>query len=197
MRLINITSYSIGPAKAIAFKDRKGDMYFNIRHGGIGGSSYYCSISVHKDLGQPADMGETMQMTQQNYTLIPIYDKKNERFKKDRKGNSVYYVTEDNINDHRNDYVALWDIPNKLYKDVKYTIIGKATVLAEGSKAIVRDDITYTSPSPILEILGPCKLFWSAKTMDGMYTGQEIEFDGKDWTCGNVEFKDGPWVAAE
>lgn len=187
MRIVTLTAYSLRPAVAVAFRNNKEDMYFNIKHGGIGHASHVYSMGIDKSLGRPTSMDERLTLTKTSYVILPIVDKKTGVQKKDRNNNPVFYITHDTVNDHTNEYVVLWEIPNKRYTNVKYTLDGDAHVIAEGSHGKRREINGFHSPSPIIEVSGPCKLSWSAVTQDGRNIEQTILFDNDSWSIGSVE----------
>lgn len=160
-------------------------MFYNIKHGGQGENLFMYTIGLNKKLFSPEAMSDTIELDDNTYILLPVYvDKKH---KQDSKGNYLYFISIDHMDNHKEDYIILWEIPNKLYTEVTYTINGDASELGSGISGRSRGSTNYTSPSPVLEIYGECELCWTGVNANGIKHKQIISFKNGDWNIGAIK----------
>ena len=187
MKIKKLTTNLLLPVKAdvVANKNKdKNSIYYNIKHGGRGDGLFTYTIGVDKRLFKPTNTDDRLEFIDENYILLPIYE--NNVRKQDSKGNYLYFISTDGMEDHKNDYLLLWEIPNKFYMDVKYEINGDVKLIGEGSLGRTRGITSYTSPAPVLEIYGNCELSWSGLSEDGNLYKQRVTFKNGMWNIGQL-----------
>jgi len=190
MKILKITASVIKPVKAVTVRSRNvnkpDDLHYNVKFGSMGSDLWVYSMGVDRKLFKPKDAGDVLELTDDNYVLIPI--KNNGDAIKDRKGNDIYYITVDHTEDHRKDTIALWEIPSRNYQNVEYTADGEVRVLGYGLTGKTRGSIKYISPAPVLEVMGDCVLKWTGIDKNNKEVSQTITYtsDGK-WEIGLIK----------
>lgn len=175
MRILTLTSEGIGNAVATIFKN-KDTIHFNIKHGSSGRDLHVWSCGMDKKYFNPAKhQSSTFELTDDNYVLLPV--RKNGEQLKDKNNNNIYSVSIDNVKNHKKDIILIWEIPNNKYTSVVFTINGDVSLLGEGVIGKTRNGVDYTSPAPVLEIFGVCKLTWSGIDEHNNTVGGVIEYD--------------------
>ena len=143
---------------AVAHKDKNDNLFYNIKHGEIGGVLWQYSIGVSKEIALPITHEDTIELNSNNFIVLPIYKNKNKV--KDNLGNDLYYVTADIANAGKDGKLVLWSIPNKNLVDVSFKVSGGANVLGNGFTGSSRSSDDKKVPSPVVEILGHSVLQW-------------------------------------
>jgi hypothetical protein len=161
-------------------RKKSNNLYFNIRHGSMGLWVYILSLDAV--YFKPKQDDQSLELTGDNYILLPI--KKNGEVAKDNNGNTIYSLTIDEMQNHKKDIILFWEIPNRFYTDINIKLSGMVVKLGEGSTGRIRDGVPYTSPAPVLEIVGDCKLEWTGLDKEGKTVGQVINYIYADenWT---------------
>ncbi len=184
MKVIVVGSVTTRDVKTtIVGSDNK--KYHNVKHGSYERGFWAYSIGVSKKLCNPDVDKEPMSLTDDNYKLIPI--KRDGNPVVDKKDNIMYYLADDMSDEHRDDYLVLWNIPNACYRDVKYEFTGNVNEIGKGYNGKIRDNTQYISPSPVLEVVGPAVLRWSGITLNGDTVKQKIVFDNSNWIIEPIE----------
>lgn len=183
MKIGKLTTKALFTVKPTIYS-KKNNRYFNIRHGSVGDGLHTYTIGIDKYMHKPELGEEAPELTNDDYTLIPIYNGREQV--KDSKDQYMYYLSRDDVDEHKSDYIILWEIPNKFYREIKYEIIGNVKVLGEGTIGKYRDGIDFISPAPVLEIYGPCELSWTA-IRDNKKFIHTSKFDGNSWNVGTIE----------
>ena len=193
MRLLRLTSLGCKPMEATIYrkKDKDGGIkkYYNIRHGSIE-SGFKTFLSLLDSRVYPVNEDENpLILDKDTYTIRPYTKVTDPNY-----GNTVYLVSESNTLSTKNDIILFWEIPNSYYTNVSYNIEGNARVIGSGSIGKIRVEGKFESPSPVVEIIGNCKLSWSAYSKNNGVTKhieQHIEYDYIDmkWNIGIVEEK--------
>ncbi|MCI4435726.1 MAG: hypothetical protein JHC33_02800 [Ignisphaera sp.] len=183
MRLVRLELYGVVPVVATPFKNKRNNrLYYNIQHG-IKDTThnsktwkYVCELRINDFI--PENESDTISLSNNNYTFKPV--RHNGETVKDLKGNNVYIVGINNAATDKNDVIVFWEIPNKYYTDVKYTITGDCSIIGLGVNGKERDGKIYTSPAPVVEVLGDCILYWSGKTENNTIITQTIKYNHKN-----------------
>lgn len=183
MRLVRLELYGVVPVVATTFKNKHNNrLYYNVQHGikdtthRVADSKtwrYGCELRINDFL--PENESDTISLADNNYTFKPI--RFNGETVKDLKGNIVHIIGINNAATDRNDVIVFWEIPNKYYTDVKHTITGECSIIGLGINGKERDGKIYTSPAPVVEILGDCTLTWSGKTENNTLITQTIKYN--------------------
>ncbi len=169
-------------AKTVNIKPT-GATHFNIRHGSASEGLHDYIIYMDRRYFKPEDNITEKILNDDDYILKPVY--KNNIHIQDRKDNYSYTLSRDEVEDHKKDYIILWEIPNKFYSDVKFDVSGNAIILGTGYSGRVRDGKVYSSPAPVLEVYGTATLEWSGIRDDKLYK-QIITFKDDQWNIGQV-----------
>ena len=169
-------------AKTVNIKPT-GATHFNIRHGSASEGLHDYIIYMDRRYFKPEDNVTEKVLNDDDYILKPVY--KNNIHIQDRKDNYSYTLSRDEVEDHKKDYIILWEIPNKFYSDVKFDVSGNAIILGTGYSGRVRDGKVYSSPAPVLEVYGTTTLEWSGIRDDKLYK-QIITFKDDQWNIGQV-----------
>lgn len=189
MKIIKLNAASIDKVRAHVNKKRgTGEKYLSIKHGSSGFWIYYIMLS--KNFFTLENEEDPLELKGDDYVLKPI--KKNGNVIKDSKGNIVYCLEKDYMENHKKDNLVFWEIPNKYYTNVKHEISGMAKEIAVGIVGKERDGVAFSSPAPIIEVLGDCVLSWTGKNEHGDTIQQYIKYDymSNTWDIGVVEKKD-------
>lgn len=180
MRILRLANFKIQPAVASLHKN-KNKYYFNLRHGTKGTHFWRWSMGLDYRHFKPVKSDTEYVLDNDNYIIEPI--KRNGNILEDKAGNVMYNISVDTMSTHKKDILLLWDIPNKNFINVTYSIKGMCSVIGEGSVGRVRSEQAYKSPSPVIEILGDSILYWSGVGADGKKYSQTIKYDyaEKNW----------------
>jgi len=174
MRILKLVDYKFIPVEPVVYTNKRNDSkYYNLIHGTKGVSTWKWSCSL--DINYFTVNDQPFTMDGDDYVLIPIRGVGGS-IKKDIKGNAYYMLSKDNTYTHRKDILLLWEIPNKNYSDVKYTIVGDSEVLGSGCNGRIRGEKRYLSPAPIIEIFGDTTLTWSGVDTSGRTHSQTITY---------------------
>jgi len=187
MKIKKLTTSVLLPVTAdvIANKNKEDTaLFYNVKHGSRGEGLFTYTIGVDKRLFKPTNSNDKLSFDDNNYILLPIYDKK--QHKKDSKNNYLYFISTDRMEEHKNDYIVLWEIPNRFYTDVSYDISGDVKLIGEGSLGRSRGSNIFTSPAPVLEVYGNCKLEWSGHDSKSTVYSQVITFKDGLWNIGKL-----------
>ena len=106
---------------------------------------------------------------------------------KDKLGNVRYIIEDDPTDAFKNDTIIFMEIPNLNYKDVKYEIKGRATVLAKAFVGKERDEVVSKSPALVIEVTGDFNLSYTAKDQLGNDVSGEFKYD---YNNGSFTLKD-------
>lgn len=188
MKIIRLTHLIALPATAIAIKNTRKDpavLYYNIKHGSKGRNFVMHTTSINAKLAVPNDEDDILELKGDNYVMRPSY--KANKVCKDVVGNVIYNINVDTLENHRRDIICYWEIPNKNYIKVNYTISGEIVELGKGESGKDRGDITFKSPSPVLEITGDGKLSWCATDDKGDVYTQDIHVDIDAEFCFDIQ----------
>jgi len=191
LKVIKLTGILIEPAVASATKFKNSDkVYYTLYNGSIGKDLWCYKIGLDYRYFKPENDSDVLKLTDNNYFLRPVY--KDNEIVKDRLGNPMYALTIDHMDNHKNDVLLLWEIPNRYnYSNIKYKIDGIATELAIGYTGKVRSEVIYKTPSPIIEITGDVILSWTAEDDEHIYS-QTIKYSYADsnWDISPTTIKD-------
>lgn len=173
MRIIKLTGINSSPAIATVHRNHKSDnMYFNIKHGSQGENLWVYSCELNKSHFAPSALADELKLDNDNYVIIPV--KKNGSVVKDKKDNTLYMITIDHNQNHKQDMLIFWEIPNVNYTEVTYKITGMANDIGHGWSGKERGEICFKSPAPVIEIYGNATLEWSGLDRDGNNIKQTI-----------------------
>lgn len=178
--------YSFKPAAAIVKSNKDGQLYYNLRIGGTGTGNTRYHIGIDKNISKPETLNDLLVLDKNNYVIVPTIDRSTKKQKRDFNDNPIFYITKNNMKDHVHDYLVLWEIPNKFYTSVDYTVNGNVYVLAKVKQCKLRNDKRYESPALVLEVVGQCSLSWKAVDECNNTIQQKIYFDGNHWQLGDV-----------
>lgn len=190
MKILKLSHIDIGTAKAVPTNDIKnGKIYFNLTHGTVGKQLWMWLASLDYKFFKPEEHTGTLELVGDDYVIRPIY--KHGKMLKDKKGNVHYSISKDQMTNHTNDVLLLWEIPNYGCANISYTTNGMVSVLGEGSTGRERGKDTLSAPAPILEIYGDATLTWTGSNTNKSYT-QTIKYDihKKSWDIKPVETKE-------
>lgn len=188
MKIVRLTLYGVAPVVASTFVNKhNNNLYFNVQHGIKDTSNQAATASTWKyacelktaDFKPIADT-DTCLLAGDTYTFEPV--RSNGKPVKDAKGNIIYIIGINNAATDKNDIILFWEIPNKYYRDIQYTYVGECSLVGFGINGKERDGHMYTSPAPVIEILGDVVLTWSAKTDNNTHITQTITYDHKNGT---------------
>ncbi len=185
MKIISLGSQGLKKVKTVVITSKSNAKYHNVRHGSHQSGFWAYTLGVSNRLHKVNDDEDKVELIDDNYILLPI--KRNGKQIIDGRGNGMYYLDSDNIDEHTNDYIVLWNIPNNFYKDVKYEVSKNVLELGVGFSGKVRGDDIYISPSPLLEVTGNAVLRWTGVDKDGNKLKQVIKFNGDIWTVGDID----------
>lgn len=184
MRIRKLTTNLLLTVRAKTIINRSNNSkHFNIRHGSASEGLHDYIIYVDSRYFKPETDETERLFDRDDYILKPVY--KNDIHIQDRKDNYSYTLSMDDVEDHKKDYIILWEIPNKFYTEVKYEIKGNALILGMGHSGRVRENKLYSSPAPVLEVYGSTTLEWSGIRDDTLYK-QIITFKDDQWIIGQV-----------
>lgn len=176
MRVIILSELKTTPAIAQVYHNKtKGQLYYNIRHGAPGVNFGYWLGMISPSVAIPKDINDILTMDDDSYTLSA--HRKNGETVTDKLGNVTYTINKDFSSMHKNDTLLLWEIPNKEYVDVRYSISGNAKEIGIGYNGKDRGDVVYKSPAPVVEVYGKAILAWTAINVDGEMQTQTIHID--------------------
>lgn len=176
MRLQKLTSLKILPVVAQVHKNKTNNsLYYNIKHGTHGEGLWMYSCGLYKPYFTPENEGDKLEMKDDNYIIKPV--KKDNVILRDKKKNVVYNITIDLSETHKKDIIVFWEIPNKNYLEVSFKVSGLATLLGEGISGKERGEVLYSSPAPVIEVLGDCELYWTGKDIENKNISQTIKYD--------------------
>jgi len=91
--------------------------------------------------------------------------------RKDIKGNGYYVISKDSDDIHKLDVLLFWTIDPSLI-DVDYGTKGFGKILGHGCVS-EKENIV---PSPVIEIYGDCKIYYSGITIDGVKVKVTYEY---------------------
>jgi hypothetical protein len=175
MKIIRLTHLIAMPATAMPFRNPRKNpspLYFNIKHGSKGKSFWMHTTSINVRVAQPTTETDVLELKGDHYIIRPSY--KDGLPIKDAYKNTIYNISSDNLETHKNDILCYWEIPNKNYIEVTTEITGEIAELGRGYTGKDRNDRTYKSPAPVLEITGSGRLYWEAIDDKGDKYSQEI-----------------------
>jgi hypothetical protein len=176
MRILNLNTFGVSNAIAKAmFNKKNAKLYFNIILGFRGYEYKMYTLYLSQRHFKAKKSMEELELKDNNYILQPI--KINGELQKDTHNNPIYCIYCNDVNNYKKDIILIWEIPNKLYTNVKYEIKGDVTKLAEASYGQERDGVNYISPIPVLEIFGDCELTWSGIDKHSVKVGQIIKYN--------------------
>jgi len=191
MRILKLTGNIISPAIAAATKFKNSDkMYYTLHIGSIGKDLWCYKIGLDFRHFKPKDSTDILTLSGSNHFIKPIF--KNNEIIKDAMGNDMYVITIDHMDNHKNDILLLWEIPNKYnYTNIQYKLEGFVSELAIGYTGKVRSSLISKTPAPVLEITGDCSFSWSAEDDKSTYE-QHIKYSyaEKEWEINPIEIKD-------
>lgn len=188
MRILKLDALNTSPMVATIYS-KNSKVYYNIKHGDTGYESKPLSYGIDKKILDPKlNKNEPfILLNKSNYTIKPIY-KKNIGKVQDTNGNDIYLVSADNNNSHVEDILLFWEIPNKNYKNVIYTLNGDCTKLGQSITKKERGNDTFITPAPVIEIFGECVLMWSGDSQDNKNVSQVIKiYKENDKLIFNIE----------
>ena len=176
MKVLKLTGNLIETAKATATKFKNSDkFYFTLHHGSIGTDLWCYKLGLDYRYFKPNSSSDSLKLSNNEYFIKPVY--RDSKIVKDKFGNPMYTLTVDYMDNHKNDVLLLWEIPNKYnYTNIEYKIDGLATEIAKGYTGKVRAEVIGKTPAPILEITGDVILSFTAEN-DDYYFSQTIKYD--------------------
>jgi len=169
MKIVRINTNITSPAIAEVYINNKTDrLYYNLTHGTMGDSLWKWVAMLDASKFRPAGINDTLTLTGNDYNIVPIKKDKN-NYLKDNVGNMVFKITTDTSEEHKNDLLVLWDIPNKKYDNIFFNLYGLVDTIGMGKNGKVRESSTISTPAPILEVQGESEFTWVAKKGDSYY----------------------------
>lgn len=166
-----LTAFITEPVVAkVYFHKKNSKQYYNVKHGSSSKNAnndsdlWSYSFGLAKNHFPVQDDVPELLLEGDDYIITTV--KVNGESIKDKKGNVLYNISKDDNDVHKKDIILLWEIPNKNYIDVKYVAEGTCTILGEGISGKERGDVIYSSPAPVIEILGDVTLTWSGRYFD-------------------------------
>ena len=179
MKLVKLVNGTVAEVTARLTKpNRSGRRFYKITHGSFAHGLHAWILPLAQAIfGKQDDgvEGSEKVLTEDSYVLQPIIVK--DKHITDINGQKKYRITRDNLLDHKKDVLLFWEIPNNYYTHVKYNISGSCAKIAEGKSGRNRNGKQYTSPFPVIEIMGDCTLTWSAKdTINNREISQTISY---------------------
>lgn len=191
MKILKLTAYTLAPVEPVVYRTKNNVSYYNIVVGTRDINHKRYIIKLNKHYFDP-DTIENLTLNKDNYVLIPflingkIAD--GNELHKDSNGNPMYILSKDNETIHKKDILVFWEIPNIMYTDVKFNTSGYVEVIARASSGKTRQGKIYTSPYPVLEVFGDCRLSWSARDKNGCICRQDITYNQRDdkWDIGVI-----------
>lgn len=174
MKVLRLNNVSVKPAIAKVFVSKNNDLYYNIKHGTRGDGLWEYSCGLRKVTFTPETPDDEYILKGNNYVLNPVKIETN--YLTDGKNNNVYNIATDESDVHKSDVILFWDIPNKNYINVTYTMDGLCVKIAEGITGRTRGSTLFSSPAPVIEILGDCTLKWTGNQEDGSELSQTIKY---------------------
>jgi len=178
MKIVKLTTAEVKSVTCHAYSkyDDNGSIFrrYTIRHGTMGKGFGYWLLPVMGNISIPEANDSVIELNNDYYTLI---NRKISGASKDILGNDMYSLSRDFSTLHRKDLIVLWDIPNKNYTDVGYTINGDVELIGTGYNGKIRGEHTYKSPAPVLEVFGDCNMEWYATDKEGNKLTQKIAYD--------------------
>ena len=170
MKFIKLTAFKQEAVVAkIYYHKKNGKMYYNVKHGSSKTTNntnelWSYSFGLSKSYFPVSEENPELVLKDDDYVITTV--KIDGEVIKDKKGNVLYNISKDDNNVHKKDIILLWEIPNKNYIDVKYVAEGTCTILGEGISGKERGDVIYSSPAPVIEILGDVTLTWTGRYYD-------------------------------
>lgn len=150
--------------------------YYKVTHGSFEPGYHGYILPIEDRVFNLKENNPPEQILMGNYYILkPILKDKIQS--KDINQQPRYKLTKDDLIDHQQDILLFWEIPNNYFTNVKYKISGNCVEIASGKVGKVRNNKRYISPAPILEIMGDCKLVWTAKDIQGKSIKQTVEYD--------------------
>lgn len=191
MKVMKLTGNIIEQATVTASKlKHKDKTYYTLLHGTVGDDLWCYKMGLDYRYFKPESPSDILTLSDNNYFIKPVYS--NGDLVKDIKGNTQYVLTIDYMDNHKNDILVLWEIPNKYnYTNIKYNIHGHGSELALGYTGKIRSEVKVKTPAPILEVTGDVELKWSAED-DGHYYSQHISYDyaNKNWNIRPIKIEE-------
>ena len=180
MKLLRLTYLATEEVKAQAFKsNNKESMHYAVKHGTDGSNFGYWLGRISKKVSEPDNISDVFTLKGNNFILLPV--KRDSEILRDKLGNIVYTIGIDFNTMHQKDIILYWEIVNKNYNTIEYSISGDVSEIGKGYNGKDRGDIVYKSPAPVLEIYGNCTLNWTAVDVLGDEYTQEIVYHDNDW----------------
>lgn len=171
MMIRKLTAFITEPVVAKIYNHKKnGKMYYNVKHGSSSKNAsndsdlWSYSLGLAKNHFPVNEDVPELDLDGDDYIITTV--KVNGEIMRDKKGNVLYNISRDKTDVHKKDIILLWEIPNKNYVDVKYVAEGTCTILGEGISGKERGDVIYSSPAPVIEILGDVTLTWTGRYYD-------------------------------
>jgi len=178
MKIVKLTWLGVESAKAQVYASKKNNtMYFNIKHGSSGRQFGYWLGRVSHKVGVPNSIGDELILDKDNYVLISTLNKDTNEVSIDKLGNVIYTIGVDYSTIHNKDLIVLWEIPNKNYTKVDYTVNGDVNIIGKATSGKDRGNKMYKSPAPVLEIYGDCELRWTAVNNSNEVIEQKVFYD--------------------
>lgn len=178
MKIVKLTTAEVKSAICQTYSKKKenGKVYrtYSIKHGTSGTDFGYWLLPVTSSIDIPTSDGDSKELNDNKYILVK---RKQDNKSVDRLGNNLYMLAMDYNTLHQKDLIVLWEIPNKNYTSVIYTINGDVEYLGKGYNGKVRGSIIYKSPAPVLEVFGDCTIGWEAVNKEGHTCTQQIAYD--------------------
>lgn len=177
MRIFQIHGLTLSKPIAYTYENKENnELYYNIS---IGMDDLYFKqyiLKLDAKYFKPKSIDDKLELSDDNYILKPYLIPHSNNIYRVKK-NQVYMISKNNSHIQRSDILLLWEIPNKQYTNVKYKTEGFVNVIAEASAGRYRNNKIYSSPCPVLEIFGDCKLSWIGTDINGNKFSQNIEYN--------------------
>ncbi len=163
--------------------------HHNIKFGNRSKGLWRVTFGIDKRIANIDNNPEPVWLDKTNYILNPVM--KDGRQIMDAKNNGIYYIgIEKNIvskDINKNiDVLAFIEIPNNFYRQVTYKVTGECMVIATGYNGHIINNITYSSPCPVILIKKNMELNWIGLNKEGKKVEQDISYlDGK-WYIGKI-----------
>lgn len=185
MKILKLADYQLEPVTPTIFKNKRGEEFYNIVLGNRDIHGFRYSLRLSKTSFNPK-IQPNLTLDKDDYILRPfikINNPEETKISTDKQGNMIYILDRETGLNNPQDIILIWDIPNNMYNDIKFDCKGNVNILACGYNAKTRGNVTYKSPSVLLEVYGDCSLSWKGLDNNKTPIGQTVNYTQRsaDW----------------
>lgn len=155
--------------KYTVIRDGKTISSFKAEIGSSGNGLWKYFMHIGKSITSKADPdAEEIVLTGDQYSIAPIKHKESGEVAKDKHGNIKYRIDLDGCPEiFRNDVLMFLDVPAKNLSNIKYSLEGNVSKLAEAIVGKDRGEAVVGFPALVLEVTGDFKLVYTGKNKKG------------------------------